>query len=37
MLEALALTLEIDVRVLALLLAAPVAAVVATVLYDLLF
>ena len=37
MLEALALALDVDVRVLALVLAAPVCAIVTTILYDILF
>lgn len=37
MLEALALALEIDVRVLALVLAAPVCAVITTLLYKWIF
>lgn len=37
MLEALALALDADVRVLALVLAAPVCAIVTTILYNILF
>ena len=37
MLEAIALFFEIDVRVLAILLAAPVCAIVTTFLYDMFF
>lgn len=36
MLETLAFTLDMDVRVLAILLAAPVCAVVTTILYEIL-